>query len=148
MSIISLIINCDTRTENSRFTGNNLGGVVNMDFLTHGIVNKIKFFSGFDLEVVLYIDEHASIDKDLLEWLHPIVNVLVIRKHTHEEHFNDYNYVRALQMASGDIVVHIDQDTALFTSGKEYVEELMRMLDNYAYVSYPSHWTPNAVHDP
>src|SRR5690349_5464414 len=116
---LSIVINCDTRTENNKFTGNNLGGCVNNDFLKDGMINKIKFFEGFEKEVIIYVDEHALIETETLEWFQRISDTLIIRKHTQEEHFNDWNYIRALQMASGDIVVHIDQDTALFTSGKE-----------------------------
>lgn len=145
---ISLVINADTRNQNDKFTGVNLGGCVNEDFLIDGLFNKMTFFSGFDVETVLYIDQHEFIKDEMLERLRCLVDVMVVRNHTSEPSFNDWNFIRALQMASGDIVVKIDQDTSLFTSGKEYVEELIRMLDNYEYVSYTSHWTPNAVHDP
>jgi hypothetical protein len=50
-------------------------------------------------------------------------------------------------MADGDIICHVDQDTNCFTSSKGYVEELIGYLDNFKFVSYPSHWTPKAVVD-
>jgi hypothetical protein len=52
-----------------------------------------------------------------------------------------------LQLASGDIVMHFDQDCAAFSSSKESLQEMIDLLEKYDYVSYPSHWTPNAVID-
>lgn len=144
---ISLIINCDTRPERKSQDGL-FNGTVNLDFLTDGIYNKKKFFEGFDIETIVYIDEHLPIPQNELDYLRKETDCLVIRKHTNENNFNDWNYWRALSMASGDIVCHIDQDTNLFTSGKEYVEELINHLNNHKFVSYPSHWSPRAIHDP
>src|SRR4051812_13242660 len=88
---ISLVINCDNRIQNDQFTGSNLGGCVNEDFLIEGIVNKIKFFLGFDIQVIIYVDEHSPISEEMCKWWMDMCHVLVIRKHTHESHFNDYN---------------------------------------------------------
>lgn len=147
MPYISVVINCDTRPQKDEQTGL-LGGVCNDDFLTDGVFNKIKFFEGFDKEVIVFIDEHLPVREDTLKYLMSIVDCVVIRKHTNENSFNDYNYLSALSLCRGDIIAHFDQDTAAFTSSKESVQSLIDLLYNYKFVSYPSHWSPNAVDDP
>lgn len=144
--MISIVINCDTRPERNR-EGGLFNGVVNDDFLTDGIYNKIKFFDGFDFELIVFVDEHIPIPEKILKYLHTVANCVVLRKHTNEEKFNDYNYLSALFMARGEIIVHIDQDTSLFRNDKSYVSELIGLTEKYKFVSYPSHWSPRAVHD-
>lgn len=147
MPYLSIVINCDTREEKNEQTGL-LGGVANFDFLTDGIFNKVKFFDGFDKEIIIFIDEHLQVLEKTLEYLRSIVDTLVIRKHTHEEKFNDYNYLSALSLARGEYVVHFDQDVSAFTSNQETVQEMIDLLEIYDYVSYPSHWSPFPTHDP
>lgn len=144
---ISIVINCDTRPQNDKFLGENLGGCVNEDFILDGLINKVNFFSDFDREIIVCVDEHSILSITLLDALRHIADVLLIRKHTNEPNFNDWNYWRALAMASGDIVCHMDQDTAAFTINKEYVQELISHLDNHKFISYPSFWSPNPIHD-
>jgi len=145
--MISIVINCDTRPEKGTVDGL-FSGTSNEDYLTDGIFNKINLFKGFDVETILFIDEHLPVPEKTLEYVRSIVDTVVIRKHTNENSFNDYNYLSALSLARGEIVCHFDQDTACFTSGKEYIEELISNLDIHKFVSYPSHWSPRAVHDP
>lgn len=147
---VSIVVNCDTRDGflNSETSAEHMfDGCKSKDFLTHGIRNKIKFFDGFDHEVILYVDEHGMIDRDFVEELHWLADSLVIRSHTSENNFNDYNYLRALFMASGDIICHVDQDTACFASSQQSVQNLIDLLNDFSFVSYPSHWSPRAVHD-
>jgi len=147
MPKISVIINCDTRSQKDEQTGL-FGGVVNLDFLSDGIFNKKKFFDGFDIEVIVFIDEHNPVDEKTLSYLRTICDTVVVRKHTHENGFNDYNYLSALSLARGNYIAHFDQDTAAFTFSPEPVQELINLLEQYKFVSYPSYWSPNAVHDP
>jgi len=144
---ISVVINVDTRPQRDGIDSM-FNGVCNLDFLIDGVKNKIKFLDGFEKEIILYVDQHLPIPYDKLLELRGIADTLVIRDHTNEPSFNDWNYIRALQMASGDIVMHFDQDCAAFSSSKESVQELIDLLEKYDYISYPSHWTPNAVVDP
>ncbi len=144
---LSIVINCDTRPENLNENGMSKG-VVSRDFLDSGVFNKIQFFKGFEKEIILFIDKHEDLLLQTLSYLHTICDVVVVRKHTSEHAFNDINYISALSLARGEIVCHFDQDTACFTSGKEYIEELIGHLDNHKFVSYPSYWSPRAVHDP
>src|SRR5690349_249232 len=106
---ISIVINCDTRPPKN--TADQIfSGVVDTDFLTDGIVNKIKFFDGFDIEVILFIDKHQDIPQETLSYIYSMCDAVVIRKHTDEPGFNDYNYHSALSLARGEIVCHFDQD--------------------------------------
>jgi hypothetical protein len=144
--LISLVINVDTRpqkgTADAMFSGTS-----NLDYLTDGVFNKIQFFKGFDIETIVFIDEHLPVPERELQYLRDITDCIVIRKHTNEHAFNDWNYHKALSLASGDIVCHMDQDTACFANNPEYIKELISHLDNHKFVSYPSHWTPRAITD-
>lgn len=143
---ISICINIDTRPENDEI-GAMFSGTVSREYLTHGIANKLKFFDGFEKELILHIDQHELIGEPTFEYLQSITDCLIIRKHTSEVNFNEWNYWRAFACCTGDLVCHVDQDTACFTSGEEYVQELISNLNTHKFVSYPSHWTPRAVHD-
>lgn len=147
MPEISIAINCDTRSQKDEQTGL-FGGVVNADFLTDAIFNKIQLFNGFDIEIIVFIDEHNSVDEKTLSYLRSICDTVVIRKHSGEEKFNDWNYWSSLALCRGKYIAHFDQDTAAFTSGKEAIQEMIDLLEKYDYVSYPSHWSPNPTHDP
>lgn len=122
-------------------------GCKSADFLTEGIINKRAFFSGFDTEVIVYVDEHTKMPTPILDRLQVLADCVVIRKHTNETNFNDWNYYRALSLASGDIICHFDQDSAAFTSGKKSIENLIELLETYDYISYPSYWSPLPVYD-
>jgi hypothetical protein len=143
---VSIVVNCDTRPENYS-EGGLTKGVVSRDFLTDGIFNKLKFFAGFEVELIVCIDEHEPISEEDLNYVRTIATAVLIRKHTDEPKFNDWNYWRALAMADGDIICHMDQDTAVFASSPQSVLDLINLLDTYDYVSYPSHWSPNPVVD-
>lgn len=147
MPLLSICINADTRGERNEQTGL-FNGVINLDFLTDGVFNKIKAFAGFDIETIIFVDEHNPVDEKTLAYLRAIADTVVVRKHTHEEKFNDKNYVSCLALARGEIVCHFDQDVNIFTSGKEAVQEMIDLLERYDYVSYPSHCSPNPAHDP
>lgn len=147
MPLLSVVINADTRSEKDEQTGL-FNGAVNNDFLTDGVFNKIQFFKGFDIETILFIDKHNEIPEKTLEYIHSICDTVVIRKHTHEESFNDYNYLAALQLARGEYVAHFDQDTAAFTSSPDIINKMISCLEQVKFVSYPSYWSPNAVDDP
>lgn len=153
--MISIVINCDTRDgfqSESTSASTMFEGCRSMDFLVDGIINKIKFFDGFEKEVILFVDEHNPIPEEVMWGVRQFIGVttLAIRKHTNENSFNDLNYLRALQLASGDIVVHFDQDTAAFARNPLVVDDMIKLLqaDIYDYISYPSKWSPRPVDDP
>jgi len=147
---VSVTINVDTRDgfEQPQSEANGLfSGCKSKDFLIEGVKNKIKFFDGFDKEIIVFVDVHQQVPIDVLQELQGIADTVVLRKHTNEPLFNDYNYLRTLQMASGDIICHTDQDTAAFVPNKNGVDLLIKYLDDYKYVSYPSYWHPAPVDD-
>lgn len=146
MPLISIVINADTRNEKPTNDGL-FNGVINLDFITDGVYNKIQFLRGFDIEVILFIDKHNEIPEKALSYIHSICDTVVIRRHTHEEKFNDQNYISALSLARGEYIMHVDQDVAAFSYKKEYVEEMIALLEKYDYISYPSHWSPNPTYD-
>lgn len=146
MPDISIVINCDTRGERNQQTGL-FNGVVNLDFLTDGVFNKIAFFKGYDIETIVFIDEHNKVDEKTLSYLRSICDTVVVRKHTHEPLFNDMNYISAMGLARGKYIAKFDQDTACFTSSKQPIENMIEWLEVYDYVSYPSWWSPNPVLD-
>lgn len=144
---VSIVINTDTRPE--RLNDDGLGkGVISRDFLTEGVFNKQKFFEGFDIETILYVDKHEEVSESDMALMQKNCDVVVVRKHKDMPSFNDWNYHEALFMARGDIICHFDQDVAAFTSGKDAVKGLIDLLETHKYVSYPSWWSPNAVDDP
>lgn len=147
MPTISIVINADTRPQNDTAHAM-FSGTSNEDYLTDGVVNKIKFFDGFDREVILFVDEHEPISEKTLNHIRGLVDTLVVRKHTSEPCFNDMNYMAALFLARGEYIAHFDQDCAAFAANPEYPQYLIDLLETWKYVSYPSHWTPNAVTDP
>lgn len=143
---ISLVINCDNRNERSSEEGL-FNGTVALDYLTDGIRQKQLFLEGFDFETIVYIDKHQYIPEDTIKYLQSIADIVCVRKHTEEERFNDWNYYRALSLATGNIIIHVDQDTNLYRNDKSYVDELIGYLDDFKFVCYASHWTPAPVHD-
>jgi len=147
---ISIVINADTRDgfdQDTSSTNGLFSGCKSVDFLYEGVINKINFWRGFNTEVIVYIDVHNPLNEELLDDLSEICDTLVIRRHTSETNFNDYNYLRSLYMASGDIICHVDQDTMCFAREAQSPQELIDMLETNKFVSYPSPWTPRAVHD-
>lgn len=157
MTFISIVINADTRSgfmDNESTAEVMFNGTKSLDYLLDGVENKIRFFDGFEKEVILFIDQHEEIPEGVLAKIRSMVDTLVIRKHDKRfkdiksyEKFNDLNYLAALQLARGEYIAHFDQDTAAFTSSQEPINEMIKLLDQYAFVSYPSHWSPRAVYD-
>lgn len=156
--LISIVINCDTRNgfkESESAAEHMFEGCRSIDFLLDGVRNKINFFEGFEKEVIVFIDEHETIPQDVVQELRFMVDTLIIRKHDKNfgdiknyANFNDLNYLSALFMARGEIICHMDQDCTAFARDKESVQELIDMLKDHKFISYPSYWSPKAVHDP
>jgi len=150
---LSVIVNVDTRAENDN-NQEMFRGVVSRDFLIDGLLNKRKLLEGFEYELICYVDEHEPIDEKTLSYMREICDVLVIRKHNKffEEQenypaFNDMNYIQALSQARGKYIFHFDGDVAAFAESKEPIEYLIRGLEQYDYISYPSLWSPYPTHD-
>lgn len=155
---ISLVINCDSRVgfQNNESTAEHmLDGCRSIDFMTEGIRNKQAFFKGFELETIVFLDEHEKIPESVVVEIRSMVDTLVIRKHDKRfddmkeyPKFNDLNYLAALQLARGRYVAHFDSDSAAFTRNDFAPTMFIDLLGQFDYVSYPSHWSPKPVEDP
>lgn len=146
MPEISLIVNADTRPKKTQEEGL-FSGTSNLDYLTEGVRNKQKYFDGFDIETIVFVDQHLPVPEHELKYLHNTCDAVVIRKHQNSPGFNDKNYMEALSMARGKYVCHADQDTAMFADNPAAIQKQLDLLEQYDYVSYPSYQSPNPVHD-
>lgn len=153
MPKLSIIINLDTRPENSH-NQEMFKGVVDRDFLIAGILNKRKLFENFDAEYIAFIDEHEPLTQEEINKVKEITDTLIIRKHSKSFEnienfaaFNDFNYLQALFMSRGEYVFHFDQDVAAFAPNDMPIYKMAEWLEKYKFVSYPSHWSPNPVDD-
>lgn len=140
---ISLVINIDNRPVNHKFTGVNLGGCVDDDFIIDGILNKQKFLYGFEYETIIHLDKHTDVSYETIQKLQEISDTLIVRKHTSEHGFNCNNYIRALEAASGDTIIHFDADTVAFSSSYDETKKYIDLLNNHTVVSYPHWFSPN-----
>lgn len=146
--MISVIINADTRPQNLH-ANDMFNGVRTQELLVQCVINKRQAFAGHDAEFILYVDEHEPLSPEVWSELHALTDSMTTRRHTkrYREHndfgkFNDINYLAALSQARGDIVVHFDQDLALFVKDKSAIDNWLAYLDQYKFVSYPSEWSP------
>jgi len=153
MPLISVVVNIDSRPENSQ-NKEMFQGCVDRDFLVDGIENKRNLFRGFDFELIAFLDEHEPVDEKTIANMRELCDTLVIRKHKKTfgdienfAAFNDFNYIQAIAQCRGDYVFHFDGDVAAFTQNEDPIYEMMDKLEHYDYVSYPSMWSPNPVDD-
>jgi hypothetical protein len=156
--VISVIINVDTRPGfmdmQTDFNGM-FNGARSLDFLIEGVLNKKKFFDGYDHDVTLFIDYHERIPRAYEEALLNMLNNgqitnLVFNRHTEyfQDRFtfkwNDINFLNAIMMGRGKYIAHFDGDTAAFRKpGSTAIDRMMQWLDeDIEYVSYPSNFSP------
>jgi hypothetical protein len=143
--MISICVNVDTRDGFDSHTteaGVQFDGCRSLDYLIDGVKNKQKFFEGFETETIVFIDEHNPIPQEILNELRTIATTVVIRKHTNEPNFNDFNYYSSIFLARGEIICHCDADCAAFTSSKKAVDKLIANLEQHKFVCYPSRYSP------
>jgi len=151
--IISLVINADNRigyllpkSTVGDFGGGSLQGVRSRDLLTDGVKNKIKFFDGYKIQCVLYIDVHQSIPRDLMNEMEDIVyscgndSKIILNPHSKERYkWNDWLYIDAMKCADGDYVVHFDNDSNAYKKeDSDIVDRYFKWLDEgYKYICQP-----------
>lgn len=162
--MISIAINLDTRPGvDSKISkqGKMLDGTRSFDFLIDGVMNKIDFFKGHDVEVSVYVDIHKNLPPIIRDQIvnmqsdRTIDNLLFVR-HTEKydgEFFpkwNDLNFLNAIAMTRGDYIVHLDGDMAMYINDLGVVEEWLSWLDagEYDFISYPSQYSPDPITDP
>jgi len=158
---ISLIYNLDSRPkflDKMTTTADADGGCRCVDFFTHGLMNKIEFLKPYELEVIVYVDVHESVPYDVLECFSEmqrdgIIHQLVMKPHTDERFGKDYGknnndliYAESLSMATGDYVAHFDADIVAYRRPEFNIcNEYVNWLEQYAYVSVQSRYSPNCV---
>lgn len=146
---ISLVINADTRYGwLDDFTGvkndgrNILFGCRSIDFMTDGVVNKRRFLAGYDLETIVYVDEHEPLSRGAVKRLDAMgesgeITKLIVTKVNHSRHrWNDYLYRDTLAHATGDYIAHFDGDAAAFRRPEfPLIEKYLAWLEGgYKYV--------------
>ncbi len=145
--LISVCINVDTRPPTGSSDGL-FNGTVSEDFIIDGLKNKINFFNGFDCEYIVFVDEHLKLSEKQLDELTDLADCVILRKHTSEQLFNDWNYYSVLSIARGKYICHFDQDVAAFTSSAAPVLQILQWLEQYDFVCYPSYYSPKENVDP
>lgn len=156
-AMISIVINADTRPVRNEF-GGMFNGVRSRDFIGRSALeNKRKFFSGFDAELIVHIDEHEPLTNEQYSALHELCDCVVVRKHSKYYRganpfgsFNDVSYLQALSMARGTHVAHFDQDMVASTSDDSIVNWMFDTVDSgeKKFVCYPSTCSPAPCHAP
>ncbi len=157
MSRISIILNTDSRPTNREFTGM-WNGVRSRDFFGRpNLENKLKFFEGFDVELIVFLDRHEDLSHEEYDTLHSLADCLVVRKHSRDYRganpfsaFNDVNYLQAFSQARSNIVAHFDHDVAAFRADKSDVDKLLEVVesDKSKFVCYPSPQSPHPCEAP
>lgn len=150
MPLISLVINADSRDgyQHDKSSIDGMGkGCRSIDYMIDGVIQKQKYLKEYDFETILFIDQHLEIQNHKLNIIRDLVDTLILREHTHEHSFLDYNFLQAIFMARGQYVLHCDQETNCYTSSPEYIQRQLDLLEQYKFVSYPSWWSPRAITD-
>lgn len=162
---ISIVINTDTRPgymEKESVQGKQFEGTRSLDYFTDGVLNKANFFRGFKLQVILFVDVHEPLDKQVEDTLHEWhkegkIDVLVLHRNNktfpgfdYFPCYNDLNYLNALMFSRGKYVVHFDGDMAGFCKDSSVITDWINLLDTgvYDYISYPTPWSPKPDEDP
>jgi hypothetical protein len=125
---LSLVINCDTRKgfldESTSIQDRGDGvlcGCRHSDLIVDSIKNKIKFFSGCELETIVVIDKHEEVPENIQIQLDEMVDKgliakLVIKEHDRKKHrWADHLYLDSLKLATYPYLAHFDQDVAAFS---------------------------------
>jgi len=150
--MISVVITADTRQgfnndsiSVGEFENGQPNGTRSVDFLIEGLKQKIKFFRGYDIQVILYVDKHEELPDDIRYEIIDLVlscgnnSQFIFKSHDRTQHrWNDKIYIEALKLAEGDYVVKLDADCNLFRANEsDIVDAYMDLLENYKYVCQP-----------
>lgn len=152
MSRVSIILNADTRPVCPEFQGM-WNGVRSRDFISAAnLINKRKFFEGYETELIVFIDEHEPLTQSEYDALHQHCDCLVVRKHSKYYRgndpfgpFNDVNYWQAFAMCRSDYIAHFDQDVVAFKRSKDVLDWMFDEIDSgrHKFVCYPSPHSPD-----
>lgn len=155
--MISVVLNCDNRRGSDSevnttgdFGKGSLQGVRSYDFLVEGVKNKLQFFSGYEIEMILYCDLHKPLPDAVQSEIHEMVkrqeiDVFICQPHERtSKRWNERLYVNALKIAKGDYVAHFDQDCAAFRDPNcDIVGNYLHWLNEggYQFVCQPTTMT-------
>lgn len=153
--MISIVINADSRPgcdaavqTTGDHGGGSLHGVRSWDFLTDGVTNKLNFFHGHDVEVVLFVDEHDPIPEEVMENIRRIerLDQFVCKQNVRRvPRWNEMLYLEALQLARGEYIAHFDGDCAAFKApdwdAGTFYKNILNMGDGYRFVCQPTTMT-------
>jgi len=161
MNPIGIVINADTRPgylDRDAYCGMATGGGCrSADFLVDNVLNKIKFFRGYPVEVTLYIDVHEPIAPDIMLVLNEMVSTgeihnLVLNKNTRIfmgqplRQWHDTMYLNALMLSRGEYIAHFDADTSVWRRDDcKIIDQWIELIESgkYKIVSYPTVHSPN-----
>lgn len=153
--MISLVLNCDTRPHcdadvntTGDFGKGSLQGVRSYDFLTEGPRMLLNFFSGYEIELILYVDQHEELPEDVRSDIHEMVkrqeiDVFICQPHERKSRrWNERLYLNCLRLAKGDYIAHFDQDCAAFRDpNSDIVSQYLEWLSpagGYQFVCQPT----------
>ncbi len=153
MPTISVVINADNRhgyknhvSTVGEFGEGSLQGVRSLDFLTESLKNKMNFFRGHDCQCIMYVDQHEEFPDGLFMQIAEIAHSygngsrLICKSHNRTKYkWYDYITIEALKWATGDFVVHFDNDSnAIKTDDCDIVDAYIDLLDSgYKYICQP-----------
>lgn len=158
---IGIVINVDTRPgylDNHAFCGmGGGGGCRSVDFMTDNVLNKIKFFRNYDIEVTLYVHLIQDLTYGLLAEIKDMIDQgfihnFVINRDTKIfmgkdiRQWQDTMYLNALMLSRGEYIAHFDADSAAFRrDDSDIIDRMVAWIDSgrYDFVSYPSVHSPH-----
>lgn len=116
--------------------------------MTSGIIQKVRFFRGHEVQLVVVVDEHEKVPRDLVERACEESGASeVILKIGPQDHvsprWNDRLYLSSLALATFPMVVHFDQDCNAYRSDEStFIEDAVRKLDgDLKFICQPSDLT-------
>ncbi len=144
---ISLVITADTRPgmDAEQFTvgddggQGSLHGVRHLDLLSHGVLQKVRFFRGFDIELIVCIDVHLPVPDEVRAFIMDIPKenkfvsrVRILEGTADKSHPRWFDKIQldALRHADGQYIAKFDQDANAMTGFPcDVVDDLLQVLD-------------------
>lgn len=156
--MISVVINADSRPNAGAeisTTGDSgkgsLQGVRSYDFLVDGPKMLRNYFSGYEIEMILAIDEHEPLPVEVRSEIHEMIkrqeiDVFICQPHERKsKYWYDKITIAALKLATGDYVAHFDQDCAAFRDpNSDIIAKYLAWLNDsppYQFVCQPTTMT-------
>ena len=157
---IGVVINLDTRpgyTDKTAYCGMyGGGGCRSVDFFTDNVLNKIRFFRGYKIEVTLYVHMVEDITDEVWESLKKmmddgLVHNLAFNRDTRVfmggpiRQFHDTMYLNAMMLSRAKYIAHFDADSAAYRRDEcDIIDQIINWVESgqYDIVSYPTVHSP------